>query len=119
MIREAHLGDVGLAFYAIVKDESDGYVDLTSAGPMTMKFQKPNKTVVEQTATRVTAYTGTNAAVIAGVAANAVMSYVTTSPNDLNMRGTWWVQGKVVIGSGTWHTDEYLFEVHRALVTTV
>lgn len=103
--QEVHLGDIGTSFRATVMDQDGTVVDISSA-TRTMKFLKPDRTVIEKPAALVTDGT------------DGQMEYVTVS-GDLDMRGTWRMQGKVVIGAGTWHTDEYLFEVHRALVTTV
>jgi hypothetical protein len=101
-------------FYAIVKDQDLAYVNTSAATTRTLLFRKPNGTVLTKTASQVASYTGTNADVAAGVTANAVMQY-TTIAGDLDVAGLWAVQGIVGIGSGLWHTDERIYQVHPNL----
>ena len=114
MSAQVHVGDIGTVFYAIVKDETSAYVNISTASPRQMFFRKPDATVLTKTATYVTVYTGTDPDVIAGVAANAVMQW-TTINGDLSAAGAWSVQGRVVIGAGTWSTDTHAFTVDANL----
>jgi hypothetical protein len=114
MSAQAHVGDTGTVFYAIVKDETSAYVNISAASTRQMFFKKPDNSVLTKTASYVAAYTGTDPEIAAGVAGQAVMQW-TTLAGDLTAAGAWSVQGSVVIGAGSWKTDIHAFTVDANL----
>lgn len=102
MAAEIHVDDVGTSFEATVKDEESEIVDVSSADEKVLKFQKPDKTVVEKTASLVTDGT------------DGKIKYV-SEEDFLDLPGLWSVQGYVVLGGGQFHSDIHKFRVHRNL----
>lgn len=102
MASEVRKSDIGTIFRATLTDQDGTVVDISAASTKQLKFRKPDGTVLEKAATLTTDGT------------DGKMQYATIS-GDLNLAGQWKVQGYVVIGSGTWHTDEYVFTVHTNL----
>jgi hypothetical protein len=99
---EIHLGDKGTVFRVTVQDQDGTPVDLSVASAREFIFRKPDGVIVKKT--------GTNT----GTGADGKMQYITVA-NDLDQTGTWRVQGRVAIGAGEWHTDQYRFIVHPNL----
>lgn len=99
---EIHVGDIGTAFRATVKDEDGAIVNIASAASMLMWFQKPDGTVVSRTASLVND----------GV--DGLMQYITQA-GDLDQAGSWKSQGVVDIGGGRWHSDISKFKVYANL----
>jgi hypothetical protein len=114
MSAQVHVGDIGTVFYAIVKDETSAYVDISAASTRQMFFRKPSGSVLTKTASYVAAYTGADPDVIAGVVGKAVMQW-TTINGDIDAAGAWSYQGSVVIGAGSWKTDIHAFTVDANL----
>lgn len=98
MAAEIHVGDVGTAFLATVKDQDSAVVDISTATTKQLIFKKPGGTVVARAATFVT--TG----------ADGQMQYVSVA-DDLDQPGNWQVEGYVVLPAGSWHTDVHRFTV--------
>jgi hypothetical protein len=93
---EVHKNDVGTVFEFTVKDGSV-VVDL-SAATISVKFRKPNGTVLTKTG------------VLLNDGTDGKMKY-TTVLNDLSDAGDWSVQAVITIGTGTWNTDIQHFRV--------
>lgn len=100
MAAEIHVGDVGTRFLVTINDGSST-VDLTDATLRQLNFRKPDDTVVYRTAS------------VAGDGSESsgVMFYDTVL-GDLDVAGSYKLQGKVTIPSGTYFTDIYTFKVH-------
>ena len=99
---EIHINDIGTAFRVTVKDESDTVVDISTASSLRIFFAKPDGTTETKTASHYTDGT------------DGIMEYITQS-GDLDIVGSWSLQGVVSIGGGTWHTDIYQFKVYGNL----
>ena len=100
MAAEIHVGDVGTRFLVTINDGSNT-VNLTDATLRQLNFRKPDDTVVYRTAS------------VAGDGSESsgVMFYDTVL-GDLDVAGSYKLQGKVTIPSGTYFTDIYTFKVH-------
>ena len=100
MAAEIHIGDVGTRFLVTINDGSNT-VNLTDATLRQLNFRKPDDTVVYRTAS------------VAGDGSESsgVMFYDTVL-GDLDVAGSYKLQGKVTIPSGTYFTDIYTFKVH-------
>lgn len=104
MSQEIHLGDIGTAFRITLKDGND-IVDVSSAvgvGTKTITFKKKDGTVVEKEATFFTN----------GV--DGVIQYITIE-DDLDQLGSWEIQAKVTLTSGTWRSNTDKFRVYENL----
>lgn len=101
-IGEIHKNDIGTAFRATIKDETDTVVDISSATTLQMLFLKPDNSLLTKTASLVN--TGTD----------GKMQYVSAS-GDLDTCGWWRSQGFVRIGSAEWYSDILRFQVHDNL----
>lgn len=83
MSNNIHLGDVGTIFRVRIIDDSTGVpIDISSAVVKTVKFKKSNGVILEKAATFTT--NGTD----------GYMQY-STIQGDLNVSGTWTIQGFV------------------------
>ena len=104
MPSEIHKNDIGTRFLITIKD--DGNVVNISGDPGSSTHQinikKPDDTVVNRSAT------------LRDVGISGVMYYDTIA-GDLDQAGTYKLQAKVVIPSGTYFTDVYTFKVHSNL----
>ena len=100
---EIHVGDIGTSFTMVLK-ECDVVVDISTATVKDIIFRKPDseKTVVIQTAEFVTD----------GI--DGEIEYITIL-NDLDIKGTWYIQAKVTLPTGTWSSDTSKFKVHANL----
>jgi len=100
MSSEIHKADIGTKFLVTIKDDGDT-VDLTNATLRQLNFRKPDDTVVYRTAS------------IAGDGSESsgVMFYNSIA-GDLDQAGSYKLQGKVSLPSGTYYTDIYTFKVH-------
>lgn len=96
---EIHVGDVGTVFIVTIKD-GDDLVDISSATTKSLLFRKPNGDLLTKTASLVNDGT------------DGQMKYISVS-GDIDVDGTWTLQGLVAIGTGSWHTDLHTFKVHR------
>lgn len=97
---EIHIGDVGTAIRATIKDEDDVAVDVSAATTKQLIFEKPDCTEVTKTATFYTDGT------------DGIIQYLTET-SFLNMAGVWRVQAYIVLSGGEWKTDIYEFRVYK------
>ena len=98
---EIHYNDVGLQFTITIQD-GDTAVDISTATTKQLIFTKPSGDQLTKTASFVTDGT------------DGVIKYLTIA-DDLDEVGNWQLQGYVVIGTYSWHTDIARFKVHRNL----
>lgn len=99
MNAEVHVADVGTIFEATIRDQDGTVVDISAATTKQLLLRKPDGTLLTKVASLTT--TGTD----------GKMQY-TTVANDLDQPGLWRIQGYVVVGAGSWHTDIYDARVH-------
>lgn len=103
MAQEIHVGDIGTAFRATIKN-STVVLDIASTSGLTgksMLFKKPDGTTLSTTAAY---YTN---------GADGILQYITAASTDLSLAGQWWCQAYVVFGTtSAWHTDWHPFEVY-------
>lgn len=98
MASEIHSGDVGTKLLVTVLD--DGVVvDISAASTLSIFIKKPDGTIL--TVTGVLETDGTD----------GKMYYVTVS-GDIDVAGTYKIQGQVVLGGGTFNTSTATFMVH-------
>jgi hypothetical protein len=98
MSAEIHVGDVGTAFEATIKNEAGQIVTLpTSGATLQMVFKNRLARFVKP-------------AVLATDGSDGKIRYV-TQPSDLNVAGAWQVQGLVAIPGGSWSSDIHHFDV--------
>lgn len=100
-IYEIHLQDIGTAFEVTLKD-CDVVVDVSSASVKQIIFKKPNKTVVIKDA------------VFKTTGVDGVIQYITVL-DDLDATGTWYIQARVTLPTGTWSSDTQKFKVYANL----
>jgi hypothetical protein len=98
-----HLNDIGTIFELTIVDQDEAVVDISSATTKEIVFLKSDGTTLTKTASLVN--TGTD----------GKMKYASIA-GDLDVVGNWSAQGVVTIGTGTWHSEELQFIVHRNLV---
>lgn len=98
MAAEVHVGDVGTMFKLRFLDENGAVVDISTATVKQAIFKKADATVVTQTATLFTDGT------------DGIAKYVSVA-GDIDMGGTWSVEGYVELPSGKWHSDIHRFVV--------
>jgi len=99
---EIHIGDIGTIFEVTLMDDLV-VVPIDNATTMEIIFVKPDKTKV------------VNTAVLSGDGLDGKMQYKTTTASDLDIKGNWKIQGRVILPSGTWSTDIDKFKVHENL----
>ena len=101
---EIHIGDVGTVFEVTLMDD-DVIEPIDGAIEMKIIFVKPdaNKTKV------------TNIAVWSSDGLDGKMRYVISNKDELDIKGTWKIQGIVTFSTGEWHTDIDNFKVHANL----
>lgn len=99
---EIHQGDTGTVFRQIIKNQSGSVVDISGATTTTIKFMKPDRSVVSKTAIFYTDGT------------DGIIQY-TTIAGDLNMAGTWKRQGFATLPAWTGHSDVVEFKVYPNL----
>lgn len=100
MASEIHIDDIGTQFKFTILD-SGVAVDLSDATLRQVKFKKPD----DSTSTKTASVFGD------GSASSGVM-YYNSLAGDLDQGGSYKVQAKVTIPSGTFSTDIYTFKVH-------
>jgi len=101
MSAEIHKGDVGTVFQVTLLDGTT-VVDISGATTKQILFQKPNGTTMTKNATFVTDGT------------DGKLKY-TTVANDLDTIGLWKIQARVVLPTGSWHSDTGTFRVYKNL----
>ncbi len=95
------VGDTGTRFELTVV-ENDVAVDISSATMKTIKFQKPDNSVVSKTADFTTD------------GSDGKIDYVSIT-NDIDVRGEWKIQGYIEMPSGKFHTSMGSFGVSANL----
>ena len=99
---EIHLNDIGTLFKLTIKDCSGAIVDISTATSNIIKFKNPSGDTIAKTGSFFT--DGTDA-----------ISTYTTVDGDLNEIGTWKVQAKVTLPTGTWNSTIETFKVYDNL----
>ena len=104
MASEIHKNDIGTRFLMTIKDDGNLVNISGSPGSSThqVNIKKPDDVVVNRTA------------VLQDYGISGVMYYDSVA-GDLDQAGTYKLQAKVVIPSGTYYTDVYTFKVHTNL----
>lgn len=93
MAADLHFGDIGTIIRLTITDESGVVVDVSSASVKQVLMRSPSCADCDaHTATFTT--NGTDGKI----------QYTTVS-GDLHATGTWQIQGKVTISTGTWHSS--------------
>lgn len=100
-LEEIHVGDTGTEFIVIAKSDTL-VLDISSATTKQLIFVKPDGTKLTKTATFYT--NGTD----------GKLSYVTQS-TDLDQQGSWKIQAKITLPSGTWSSSIGKFKVYANL----
>jgi hypothetical protein len=100
-VQEIHLSDIGTIFEIELKDCLN-VLNISTATVKQIIFQKP--TGVSVTKTAIFSTDGTDGKI----------RYVTVS-NDLDVVGTWKIQAKVVLPTGTWSSNIDKFKVYSNL----
>ena len=95
---EIHVDDIGTSFQMTL-NECDVPVDIQAATVKEIIFKKPDKTVVTQTAEFLTD------------GSDGIIYYKSVS-GDLDTKGTWYIQARVTMPSGTWSSDTSKFKVY-------
>lgn len=98
MSSEIHLNDVGTRFLITVKDR-DTIVNIANYSSLTLIFKKPSSTTIYRSGILHT--DGTDGKI-----------RYDTAAGDLNETGTYKLQGRVALPSGTFYTDIHNFQVH-------
>jgi len=101
-VDEVRKDDIGTVFERQIKDGST-IVDISSGTALQIIFEKPDGTLVTQTA------------VLSGSGTDGKLRYVTLS-GDLDEIGLWKWQARVTVDSGgPWKTNIRDFQVHENL----
>lgn len=100
-VEEIHVGDIGTVFEVTVHD-CDVVVDISAASTMEIVFKKPDKTIVTKVAVHTTD------------GLDGKMQYVTIL-DDLDLKGTWSIQARVTLPTGTWRSEISKFKVYANL----
>lgn len=93
-----HVGDVGTVFRLTFKDQDGVVVDISSASVKQVVFTKPTGAKLACVATFTTS----------GV--DGAAQYASIS-GDIDLAGTWSMDGYVELPAGKWHSDKVSFEV--------
>jgi|PlaIllAssembly_1097288.scaffolds.fasta_scaffold2069334_1 hypothetical protein len=100
-VQEIHLGDIGTVFEVELKDCTT-VVDLSTATIMEILFQKPDGTTVTKSAEFTTD------------GADGKIRYITVA-NDIDVTGSWKLQARVTLPTGTWSSNIEKFKVYGNL----
>jgi hypothetical protein len=100
-VQEIHVGDIGTVFEVELKDCLT-IVNISSATVKQIIFQKPTGEVLTKTA------------IFSTDGTDGKLRYITVA-NDLDLAGTWKIQAKVVLPSGTWSSNVDKFKVYSNL----
>lgn len=95
---EIHVNDIGTVFRVEIKNAAGAVVNISGATSKNIYFQKPDGTVVTETASFTTDGT------------DGLIQYATLAA-DLDQVGLWNYQAKVVLSTGTWSSDVIYFDV--------
>ena len=106
ILEDVHLGDIGTAFTVTITDkQANGttiVADISSATLKQLVFKKPNGNKLTKTAAFVTDGT------------DGKITYTTIS-GDIDIIGTWKLQGIITIGSNIFNSEIKSFKVNRNL----
>jgi len=100
-VQEIHLGDIGTIFEIELKDCLT-VLNISAATVKQIIFQKPTGVSVTKTA------------IFSTDGVDGKIRYVTVS-GDLDVVGTWKIQAKVVLPTGTWSSNIDKFKVYSNL----
>lgn len=100
MASEIHVNDIGTQLKITVLDGGSA-VDLSSATLKQVELRKPDDTSVTRTASLFGDGSGSSG-----------VMYYNTVAGDFDQTGSYKLQGKVSLTSGTYYTDVYTFKVH-------
>jgi len=101
---EIHLYDVGTVFEVTMMDD-DVVQPIDGASVMEIVFEKPDKTLV------------TNTAVWSDDGLDGKMRYVVSQATELDQKGNWKIQGVVTFPTGKWSSDIDKFKVYENLLS--
>jgi len=99
-----HVGDTGTAFRLTIKDYSGNVVPIETATTIKFSILKPNKVIVSKNGAF---YTD---------GSDGIVQWITTSVNDLDMKGLWKIQVYVILPDGSWYTSKSEFQVDDNIV---
>lgn len=99
---EIHVGDIGTAIIITIKDEDGSIVDVSTATEKLIYFKKPDTSLLTK-----------NAALTSGGTDGRI--HYTFASGELDQAGTWRSQARVTVGSGTWYSSGFSFEVVQNL----
>jgi len=99
MAQEIHVDDVGTVFRITLMDGSSP-VDISGATTKEIVFERPDKTSVSKTASFYSDGT------------DGILEY-TIQTDDLDVAGSWRLQAKVTLTSGSWSSDIQPFVVYE------
>jgi hypothetical protein len=98
MASEIHEGDIGTTLLITVTDDGS-IVDISSASSLSIYIRKPSGTILTRTGVLETDGT------------DGKMYYITVA-GDLDVAGSYKIQGKVVLPAGSYYTSTATFKVH-------
>lgn len=101
-VNEIHIGDIGTIFEVTLMDDTV-IVDISSASSMVIVFEKPDKTIVN------------NTAIFSGDGTDGKMQYIIATDTELDQKGNWKIQGIVELPTGKWSSDIAKFKVYENL----
>lgn len=90
-VTEIHVGDIGTALTVVFHNNNGSIKDISGASSIQIILEKPDDTVDVHTATLTTDGT------------DGYAHYTTTSVDDLDIAGWWWIQGYLEEGSSSKH----------------
>jgi len=100
-VDEIHVGDIGSTFIVTVKDGTSA-VDISGATSKRLILRRPDTTILD------------NAGTFTTNGFDGKLQY-TTVADDLTLAGSWEIQAKVVITSGTFTSSSAKFTVFQNL----
>ena len=96
-------GDIGTQFTVTLVDSSNSGIDISSATGINDKFilfEKPDKTVLQKSASFTAANSGTD----------GILTYTAVS-GDLDLAGAWNIQSWQALTDGSWYSVKNTFQV--------
>jgi hypothetical protein len=99
---DIRVGDIGTVFRLTIVDEVEDPVNISAATTTDIRFQKPDETSVDQTASFTTDGT------------DGLIEYVVAA-DDLDMSGKWRIQAHIITPAGEWRSEIETFWVQENL----
>lgn len=99
---EIHVGDIGTVFEITMYDQEQLLTDLQYASEKCFVFKKPGALIIQRTAEFKTD------------GSDGILQYITVD-GDLDLKGNWSIQGRVVLPTGKWSSDTERFKVYANL----